>query len=630
MPLVIKARKRNDPVLRSPTAKLNKFEQEIFDIYSKALSSMPKDLDNEKVIRAIRQAIESRSPNAGAVAFQWGDFVSSLDATVPKLAQQLATSANISAAALPKNIRFESSFTAQDPRAIAWAQQRAGARILGITQETQKAVAETIARSLRTQINREEVINNITQVVGLDSRQARALGNFYEKNLLKLLEQGETYEKAVKIVTKLGKEYRERLLVQRATRIARTETIAAANAGRMLSWVEADELGLLPAGSEKRWKTATDERTCPVCGPMHNVTIDWEGVFSTGDTMPPNHPNCRCTAVIVPAEPTFLKTVEKRYYRFADGEKTWRNYDYKWRKIANEMKDRIGKCQRCGSKSDLTVDHKKRLKDGGAKYDRKNLRVLCRSCNGKLARLGTKLRKSNNSWLLAKHAPGKHDQKTHGRSGGAGGGPKNIDTSKSPGTATLPNGKTFDLWENVNWIDDKDGVDNQGIERGAGLVFDNLNKDQALLNPDECDDYMTEVLEKYGYGNRVFSTSKDGDKQFRGKSGSKDNKIEAAIAAGVTSTLPDSSPFKDKDIPVFVVRARGTTKVSLLHEAAHMMEGSWKLKPQSPERERAGGGHSLRWYSTWIGLLEAEGFNQQANLLRFSIGTTDNKGVLGD
>jgi SPP1 gp7 family putative phage head morphogenesis protein len=403
MPLVIKARKRNDPVLRSPTAKLNKFEQEIFDIYSKALSSMPKDLDNEKVIRAVRQAIESRSPNAGAVAFEWGDFVSSLDGTVPKLAQQLAASANISAAALPKNIRFDSSFTAQDPRAIAWAQQRAGARILGITQETQKAVAETIARSLSTQINREEVINNITQIVGLDSRQAKALGNFYEKNLLKLIEQGEVYEKAVRIVTKLSKEYRERLLIQRATRIARTETIAAANAGRMLSWAEADQLGLLPAGSEKRWKTAADERTCPVCGPLNNVTVDWEGVFSTGDVMPPNHPNCRCTAVIVPAEPTFDNTVEKRYYRFADGEKTWRNYNYKWRQIANEMKQRIGKCQRCGSKSDLTVDHKKRLKDGGAKYDKKNLRVLCRSCNGKLARLGTKLRKSDNSWLLAKY-----------------------------------------------------------------------------------------------------------------------------------------------------------------------------------------------------------------------------------
>ena len=632
MPFITKARKKNDPVLRSPNAKLNKYEQEIFDIYSKALGSMPKELNTDQVIRALREAVEAGNPMDGAIAFQWGDFVASLDKTVPKLAEQLATSANISAKALPKRIRIESSFTAQDPRAIAWAQQRAGARILGITKETQKAVAETIARGLKTQLKREEVIDRITKIVGLDSRQARALGNFYEKNLMELLEDGSSYEEAVKIVTKLSKDYRNRLLIQRATRIARTETLAAANAGRMLSWAEADAQGLLPAGSEKRWKTATDERTCPICGPLHNTTVGWDDSFPTGDTMPPNHPNCRCTAVIVPAEPTYEKSVEKRYYRFADGEETWRNYDYRWRKVANEMKRRIGKCQRCGKKSDLTVDHKKRLKDGGAKYDRKNLRVLCRSCNGRASRLGTKLRKQEDLYeLFMKHAPGKHDQQSHGRKGGRGsGGPKNIDTSRSAGTATLPNGKTYDLWENVNWIDDKDGIDNQGIERGAGLVFDNLNKDQALLTPDECDDYMTEVLNKYGYGNRVFSTSSDGDKQFRGKSGSKSNAIEAAIAAGVTSTLPSDSPFKDKDIPVFIVRSRGTTKVSLLHEAAHMMEGSWKLKAQSPERERAGGGHGLRWYSTWIGLLEGEGFNKQANLLKLTIGNTENKGVLGD
>lgn len=626
----MKARKRNDPVLRSPTAKLNKFEQEIFDIYSQALSNMPKDLDNNTVIRALREAVEAGNPMDGAIAFQWRDFITSLDKTIPKLAQQVASAANVSAKSLPKRIRIESSFTAQDPRAIAWAQQRAGARILGITKETQKAVAETIARSLKTQLKREEVIDRITKIVGLDARQAKALGNFYENNLNDLLEQGFGYEEAVRVVTKLSKEYRERLLIQRATRIARTETLAAANAGRILSWQEADEQGLLPVGSQKRYKTAQDERTCSICGPLHNLTIPWESAFPTGDSMPPTHPNCRCTAVIVPADPVFEKVVEKRYYRFADGEETWRNYDYRWRKIANEMKRRIGKCQRCGSKSDLTVDHKKRLKDGGAKYDRKNLRVLCRSCNGRASRLGTKLRKEAEPWWLAKHAPGKHDQKTHGRSGGTSGTPKNIDTNKPSGSATLPNGETFDLWENVNWIDDKDGVDNQGIERGAGLVFDNLNKDQSLLNPDECDKYMTEVLDKYGYGNRFFSTNKDGDKVFGSQSGSKGSQVEAAIAAGVTSSLPDGSPFKNKDIPVFVVRPRGTTKISLLHEAAHMMEGSWKLKPQSPERERAGGGHSLRWYSTWLGLLEAEGFNQQANLLRFSIGTTDNKGVLSD
>lgn len=403
--IISKARKKNDPALRPVKAGLNKQEKEIYDIYIRALGGMAKDMDNTNVLRTIQAAIEAGNPLDASVAFQWQEFITSLNRVVPNLANQVAASANISAKDLPKRVSIESNFTAADPRAVAWAQQRAGARIAGITAESQKAVAEAIASGLKTALTRGEVVERLRNIVGLDARQARALGNFYEKNLQQLLEEGYTYEEAVAEVTKLSEQYRERLLTQRATRIARTETLAAANAGRMLSWAEADAQGLLPADSMKRWKTATDERTCPVCRPLHNVAVPWQGIFTTGDMMPPAHPNCRCTAVIVPGTFTFEKSVEKRYYRFADGEETWRNYDYKWRKIANELKRKIGKCQRCGKKSDLTVDHKKRLKDGGAKYDRKNLRVLCRSCNGKLSRLGTKLRKDAEPWWLATEKP---------------------------------------------------------------------------------------------------------------------------------------------------------------------------------------------------------------------------------
>lgn len=308
MPLVTKARKI-DPVLRGVTSKFTKYEQEIYNIYMKALSQMPKDMNNDLVRRAIREAIEAGNPMDGAFGFQWNNFVGALDKSIPTLASQLAASANISAKALPKAIQISSSFTATDPRAIAWAQQRAGARILGITQESQKAVAETIARGLQGQLNREEVIDGVTRVVGLDSRQARALGTFYEKNLNLLLEEGLTYENAARAAKKLGEKYRSRLLKQRATRIARTETNAAANAGRMLSWAEADLQGLLPVGSEKRWKTSQDERNCPTCRPMHNETVPWEGAFSTGDIMPPVHINCLCTAVIVPADAVYEKSL---------------------------------------------------------------------------------------------------------------------------------------------------------------------------------------------------------------------------------------------------------------------------------------------------------------------------------
>lgn len=315
MPFLTKARKVNDPVLRTPTARLNKYETQIFNIYNQALSNISKDLENDTVLRNLRAAVEAGNPMDGAIAFRWENFAVALDKTIPKLTEQLISAANRSAVSLPKRIRISPSFTGQDPRAIAWAQQRAGARILGITQESQKAVAKIITKSLRTQLKRDEVIDQITKVVGLDVKQATALGNFYEKNLNNLLEEGLPYEDAVRRVTKLSNAYRKRLLIQRATRIARTETVAAANAGRFLSWSEADAQGLLPAGSQKRWKTAQDERVCPICGPLHNLTIGWEEAFPTGGVMPDNHPNCRCTAVIVPADPVFEKFAKKSTFQ---------------------------------------------------------------------------------------------------------------------------------------------------------------------------------------------------------------------------------------------------------------------------------------------------------------------------
>ena len=501
MPLVIKSRKI-DPVLRGVASKFTKYEKQIYDIYMKAFAQMPNDLNNPITLEMIRAAIESSNPSGGALGLQWRNFIGALDKSIPTLANQLAASANINAAALPKSIQISSSFTATDPRAIAWAQQRAGARILGITKESQKAVAESIARGLKGRLNREEVIDGVSRVVGLDSRQARALDTFYEKNLNDLLDDGLSYEKAARAAKKLSENYRDRLIRQRATRIARTETNAAANAGRLLSWTEADIQGLLPTGSEKRWKTSQDERNCPTCAPMHNETVPWQGTFSTGDVMPPVHPNCLCTAVIVPAEAEYEKSVEKRYYRYADGEKTWRNYDYKWRKIANEMKEKVGKCQRCGSTSDLTVDHKKRLKDGGAKYDRKNLRVLCRACNGRASRLGTKLRKQENLYeLFIKH--GTHNQKTHGRKGGGRGGSVGYDSERDKELSTRQDeisARKMAIYEehginpfSVNPSNYKETLPPEAQEEWIKLdeEWDSINQERSDIRKEFLDDAIT-------------------------------------------------------------------------------------------------------------------------------------------
>jgi len=307
MPFVRKARPLSDPNLRKPNAGLTKYEKVIYDIYTKALNGVRNQLGDKKVLDDIIDALKANSAARVPNALNWRTFVISLDKTVPTLTAQIAAMANLHSKNLPKKIRYEYNFESKDPRAIAWAQTQAGKRIQGITLETQQAVANLIADGLRTKLTREEIIAQLRQTVGLDKRQSRALGTFYERRLNKYLEDGMTYEQAAIKAEKEGNKYRVRLVKQRAIRIARTEISAATNAGRYLSWLEADERDLLPIGSKKRWVTARDERTCDICAPMNGVEIDWEMPFSTGDQMPPPHPNCRCTAVIVPSEAPILK-----------------------------------------------------------------------------------------------------------------------------------------------------------------------------------------------------------------------------------------------------------------------------------------------------------------------------------
>lgn len=92
----------------------------------------------------------------------------------------------------------------------------------------------------------------------------------------------------------------------RALTVARTETFRVANYSTQEAWKQS---GIVKS---QRWYTATDERVCPYCSPLHNKTIGIEeSFFKEGDELqgtdgstfkvdysdvdaPPIHPNCRC------------------------------------------------------------------------------------------------------------------------------------------------------------------------------------------------------------------------------------------------------------------------------------------------------------------------------------------------
>jgi hypothetical protein len=151
------------------------------------------------------------------------------------------------------------------------------------------------------------------------------------------------------------------------------------------------------------------------------------------------------------------------------------------------------------------------------------------------------------------------------------------------------------------------------------LAFENINRGEKMMSVKECFDYTDKVLAKYGYGDRLVASSIDSPEVFGGnRSG-----VEAAISRGMTELMPEGNSLRGKSIPVLCLRKRGTTKPALLHEIAHIMEGSWTDKSG-----KAGGGHNDVWYETWHKLLEKEGLNAQANYLSFIVYKPEGSGVL--
>lgn len=95
----------------------------------------------------------------------------------------------------------------------------------------------------------------------------------------------------------------------RSRLIARTEVQFAQNFGRYNGWQQAIDDGLIDVEKAgKQWKIGPElsrrgKRVCPTCRPLSGVIVRINEPFDTlhGPVMmPPMHPACRCTAVLIP------------------------------------------------------------------------------------------------------------------------------------------------------------------------------------------------------------------------------------------------------------------------------------------------------------------------------------------
>lgn len=191
-----------------------------------------------------------------------------------------------------------------DPRAVDYARRRAAALVTDIDSANRLGLRRLITDSVARGRSPRETARLVRQTVGLHTRWIRAVDNFDRQQVAALVKQGLSPRAAQEQADVLTKRYRDRLIRRRAEMIARTEIQTAQNMARQSSWDAGNRAGYVDGGSMKVWRAATatlrGAPPCDVCSQMNGQRVQWNAAFASGHLMPPAHPHCRCTAVLVP------------------------------------------------------------------------------------------------------------------------------------------------------------------------------------------------------------------------------------------------------------------------------------------------------------------------------------------
>lgn len=193
-------------------------------------------------------------------------------------------------------VQTNMSFDLINQRALEWAEDHVGRLITQITVEQRAVVQQVVGNALRGGATVDDVAGSLSRVIGLTDRYALAVENSYQGTLARLLAEGASPAQAEATASRLAEAYRQRLLQARARTIARTEILSAQNAGRQVGWADAIAQGYADPNSLKVWVV---DDPCDICADLDGEEVPWDGDFSNGEQMPPAHPNCECTAILV-------------------------------------------------------------------------------------------------------------------------------------------------------------------------------------------------------------------------------------------------------------------------------------------------------------------------------------------
>lgn len=255
-----------------------------------------------RALNAIANLLRGTDPSLMRV--DAGAIGALLDPITPILSAEAlaAARAEILAMGLP-SAELRGALTMIDPLVQAVAERAAGRLVIGVTDEVRQAINDVTQRAVSGEITWSQAAAEIRTRIGLLPRWATAVRKGQADAYERAIRSGVSPARAAQLAQQHADRHAARLLKARAENIARTEIMRAQNMGRYAGWVQMQQAGLVPLTAQKKWVTAPDGTRrggpCPVCRPLNGQTVDLNASFGNGVLMPPAHPSCRCTAVLV-------------------------------------------------------------------------------------------------------------------------------------------------------------------------------------------------------------------------------------------------------------------------------------------------------------------------------------------
>jgi hypothetical protein len=354
--VVIKA--RGDAPMNEIERLAGKLEPQLAKAILAGLQKMGADADLDLIVAALQSGDVSKVIAALAI-----DPKAAFSEVSPAIQSGLYASGAATAATI-RLTGAAFAFDQLNPRLITWLQTYNLGLIRQISDSTKEAVRSVLVSGMTDGKNPKDVARQIKGIVGLTERQAKAVMNYrkeletfhlkrtagsfglgrkvnsvngtqvtildedglnsdgvnarrlrdfrYDGQLSRAVETGKPL--SPEQIDKMVAAYQRKYLAYRSRTIARTEALRTTNMGVQDAWRQAIEDQVVQESLVRRqWVVAKDERLCEWCSPIpkmnpkRGVKLDQPFATPKGPvTLPPVHPNCRCTVFIRQWEPEQL------------------------------------------------------------------------------------------------------------------------------------------------------------------------------------------------------------------------------------------------------------------------------------------------------------------------------------